>query len=293
MQIAFHIGANCTDEDRLLKSVLRNADVLLQQGIAVPGPGRYRKLIREAIESLDGAQPTAEARDVLLDAIVEDDKITRLVLSNDNFLTVPKRIFDHGVFYHQAEKKVRGLHSLFPEDDIALFMGMRHPASFLQETATRAGVTGLGEYLGVLQPLELRWSDVIRRIKLAAPQTPLYVWCNEDTPLIWEELIRLFSGVSADMPIAGQFDVLSTIIGPEGLEMLTSGMASLADDDIEARQDLIADILETHALPEQVEDHIDLPELTDAVVQAMTASYEADLDVIGQMEGVELILPFD
>ena len=70
MQIAFHIGANCTDEDRLLKSVLRNADALLQQGIAVPGPGRYRKLIREAIESLDGAHPAQEARDVLLDAIV-------------------------------------------------------------------------------------------------------------------------------------------------------------------------------------------------------------------------------
>ncbi|KQI70987.1 hypothetical protein AN191_14860 [Loktanella sp. 5RATIMAR09] len=293
MQIAFHIGANCTDEDRLLKSVLRNADVLLQQGIAVPGPGRYRKLLREAIDALDGAPPTPDARDVLLDAIVEDDKITRLVLSNDNFLTVPRRIFDHGVFYHQAEKKVRGLHSLFPDDDIMLFMGMRHPASFLQETATRAGVTGLSEYLGLLAPLELRWSDVIRRIKRAAPQTPLYVWCNEDTPLIWEELIRLFSAIPADMPVAGQFDVLSGIVSAAGLELLTSGITALDHDDIDARQDLIADILETHALPEQLEDRIDLPELTDAVVQAMTASYEADLDVIRQMEGVELILPFD
>jgi len=293
MQIAFHIGANCTDEDRLLKSVLRNADALLQQGIAVPGPGRYRKLIREAIESLDGAHPAQEARDVLLDAIVEDDKITRLVLSNDNFLTVPKRIFDHSVFYHQAEKKVRGLHSLFPNDQIALFMGMRHPASFLQETATRAGMTSLTEYLGVLQPLELRWSYVIQRIKRAAPQTPLYVWCNEDTPLIWEELIRLFSGVSADMPIAGQFDVLASIISAEGLQVLTSGIAALTDDDIDARQEFIANVLDTHALPDQLEDSIDLPELDGRTVEAMTASYEADLDVIGRMEGVEVILPFD
>lgn len=293
MQIAFHIGANCTDEDRLLKSVFRNADALLQQGIAVPGPGRYRKLLREAIDGLDGARPTSDARDVLLDAIVEDDKITRLVLSNDNFLTVPRRIFDHGVFYHQAEKKVHGLQSLFPDDDITLFMGMRHPASFLQETATRAGVTNLGEYLGLLSPLDLRWSDVIRRIKRAAPQIPLYVWCNEDTPLIWEELIRLFSGIPSDMPVAGQFDVLSGIVTAEGLELLTSGVAALDHDDVDARQDLIADILETRALPEQVEDRIDLPELNDAVVQAMTASYEADLDLIGQMEGVALILPFD
>lgn len=293
MQIAFHIGANCTDEDRLLKSVLRNADTLLQEGIAVPGPGRYRKLLREAIDALDGGRPTADARDVLVDAIVEDDKITRLVLSNDNFLTVPRRIFDHGVFYHQAEKKVHGLHSLFPNDDITLFMGMRHPASFLQETATRAGVTGLNEYLGLLPPLELRWSDVIRRIKRAAPRTPLYVWCNEDTPLIWEELIRLFSGVPADMPVAGQFDVLSGVVSAEGLALLTSRIAALDHDDVDARQDLIAEALETHALPEQLEESIDLPELNEDVVRAMTESYEADLDLIGRMEGVELILPFD
>ncbi|MEJ8560017.1 hypothetical protein QTO30_01325 [Yoonia sp. GPGPB17] len=138
MQIAFHIGANCTDEDRLLKSALKNANTLLQQGIAVPGPGKYRKLIREAIDTLAEGAPRADARDVLLDAIVDEDNITRLLLSNDNFITIPKRIFDHSVFYHQAEKKVSGLHRLFPHDDIALFLGMRHPASFLQETATRA-----------------------------------------------------------------------------------------------------------------------------------------------------------
>ena len=46
MQIAFHIGAHCTDEDRLLKSILKNAQMLSQLGIVVPGPGKYRSLIR-------------------------------------------------------------------------------------------------------------------------------------------------------------------------------------------------------------------------------------------------------
>ncbi|PJI92369.1 hypothetical protein BC777_1218 [Yoonia maricola] len=293
MQIAFHIGANCTDEDRLLKSTLKNADTLLQHGIAVPGPGKYRKLIREAIETVAEGAPATGARDVLLDAIVEDDDVTRLVLSNDNFITIPKRIFDHSVFYHQAEKKLRGLHSLFPDDDISLFLGLRHPASFLQETATRAGMQSLRHYLGVLSPLEVLWSDVIQRIKLAAPATPLYVWCNEDTPLIWEELIRLFAGVAADTPITGQFDVLSNIISPAGMQALQTRIADIGPEDIDARQTLIADILEAHALPDLVEDSITLPELDDAVVDAMSAAYEADLEIIADMEGVELILPFD
>ncbi|EBA10613.1 hypothetical protein [Roseobacter sp. CCS2] len=293
MQIAFHIGANCTDEDRLLKSVLKNADTFLQQGTAVPGPGKYRKLIREAIEMLAEGAPTADARDVLLDAIVEDDEIKRLVLSNDNFITIPKRIFDHSVFYHQAEKKVRGLHALFPNDDITLFLGMRHPASFLQDTATRAGVQSLAHYLGVLSPVEVLWSDVIRRIKLAAPNTPLYVWCNEDTPLIWEELIRLLAGVSVDTPITGQYDVLSNIISPEGMQGFLARIVDTDPADIDARQTLIAEVLEEHALPDLVEDSISLPQLDETVVATITDAYEADLDVIAAMEGVELILPFD
>jgi len=293
MQIAFHIGANCTDEDRLLKSILKNADALLQQGIAVPGPGKYRKLIREAIESLDGGTPAGGARDVLLDAIVEDDDIARIVLANDNFITIPKRIFDHSVFYHQAEKKVHGLHALFPDDEVSLFMGLRHPASFLQETMRRADVSSLAQYLGVLPPQEVHWSDVVRRIKRAAPQTPLYVWCNEDTPLIWEELMRLQSGIADDTPMTGQFDILSDIITRQGMQELAMRMDSIAPGDVEARENLIADVLEAHALPDLIEDSIGLPELDDLMVQAMTEAYEADLDVIAKMDGVELILPFD
>lgn len=293
MQIAFHIGANCTDEDRLLKSILKNASALIQEGIAVPGPGKYRKLIRETIQSLDGALPNPDTRDILLDAIVEEDNIKRLVMSNDNFIAIPKRIFDHGVFYHQAEMKVRGLHQLFPNDEISLFFGMRNPASFLQDTARRAQATDLGAFLGLLTPLEIQWSDVIRRIKLAAPQTPLYVWCNEDTPLIWEELIRLQSGIAADSSIAGQFDVLSGIVSQDGMAHLTTALSGLPDNDIGARQDLVADVLETYALDEHVEESIDLAELNADVVTAITQGYETDLETIAGMEGVELILPFD
>jgi hypothetical protein len=53
MQIVYHIGANCTDQDRLLKSVLKNAETFAAQGVKVPGPGKYRRLIRDTIQKLD------------------------------------------------------------------------------------------------------------------------------------------------------------------------------------------------------------------------------------------------
>lgn len=292
LQIAFHIGANCTDEDRLLKSILKNTDALVQQSIAVPGPGKYRRLIREAIQALDGEHPAPDTRNILIDAIVEDDEIVRLVMSNDNFLTVPKRIFDHSLFYPQADTKVRGLHQLFPNDELTLFIGLRNPASFLQEAARRAQPASLQTYLGMQDAVELRWSDVIRRIKLAAPQTPLYVWCNEDTPLIWEDLIRRISGISAQDQVIGRTDLLSDLVTPEGLTVLKSRLDACPIDDRMERHNIIADIMEAYAVPDSRDEEIDLPGLDADTVAEMSEAYEADIDQIGEMEGVELILPF-
>ncbi len=292
MQIAFHIGAHCTDEDRLLKSVLKNADVLWPQGIAVPGPGKYRSLIREAIKGLAGSDPHPDMRDILLDAISDTEDLRRLVLTNENFICIPTRIFEHGVFYPQAETKTRGLHRLFPDDEISLFLTLRNPAGFLQDVMRRMQQTGIGASLGALAPEEIRWSDVVRRIKQGAPDTPLTVWCNEDSPLLWDQLIRRLSGVDAQSPITGSTDLLAGVLDAAGLTLLTDSLAQIPYATEVDKHDLIAAIWAEHALPEAVDEDITLPELDAPLVAQITALYEEDLAVIDAMPGVELLLPF-
>ena len=289
MHIAFHIGANCTDEDRLLKSILRNAPALLQQDIVVPGPGKYRGLLRETIQGLAGAPASSEAREILLDAIIEQEDAARVVLTNDNFITIPKRIFDHGVFYSQTETKLRGLRKLFPEDELSLYFSIRHPVSFLQDVARLAEANSLRHYLGLMSPFEMRWSDVIKRIKRGAPDAPLYVWCNEDAPLIWEDLIRLQSGLSEDVPVEGATDTLARILGPEGIAAIkTTPMPT----DRVARHSFIGDLIERYGQPEMIEEEIDHPELTPELIATMSDVYEEDLETIDALDGVKLILPF-
>ncbi len=292
MQIAFQIGANCTDEDRLLKSVLKNADSLLRQHIAVPGPGKYRSLIRETIQGLDGARPAPDTRDILLDAIIDNDNVRRIVMTNDNFICVPNRIFENGLFYPQAEPKTRSLHQLFPDDDISLFMGIRNPVTFLQETLKRAKAVTLSEYLGLMHPEEVRWSDVIRRIKAGAPDTPLTVWCNEDTPLLWEQLIRALSGLHPDVDVVGGLDMLSSIITDAGMAQLAETLRTAPPATDAARYDLIASIWEQHAIEDAVEDVIDLPELDPVLVAEMSDAYEDDLGKIAAIDGITLLMPY-
>jgi hypothetical protein len=292
MQIAYHIGANCTDQERLLKSVLRNASALLSQGIVVPGPSKYRRLLRETIEGLDGRPPKPGTRDILLDAILETDTAARLVMANDNFIAIPKRIFDNAIFYPQVELKVGSLSRLFPDDDITFFIGMRHPAAFLQEVARRAEAARLRDFLGQLSPLDLRWSDVIARIRKFAPQARVVTWCNEDTPLIWEDLIRMLSGTDPQTEIVGQLDVAATILTPEGIGKLKSALDQDPHMDRVARHEVIASMIEAHGRPDVMEDEVRYPELNDNLIAAMTEIYDEDLDLIDTMDGVELVLPF-
>ncbi len=292
MQVAFHIGANCTDEDRLLKSIFKNADILLQDGVAVPGPSRYRRLLRETIQGLGDDPPAPDTRDILLDAIIENDNIRRVVLTNDNFICIPRRIFDHGAFYPQAELKVRALHRLFPRDDIELFLSIRNPVTFLQETFERAEAPDLDTYLGFMRPEEMRWSDVVRRIKAGAPDTPLTVWCHEDSPLLWEQLIRRQSGASPEMAIRGGLDPLSGLIDQTGLSELQQALTAQQPPDDATRHDMIAAIWEAHAIDDAAEYEIDLIDFAPDRIDHLTDLYDRDVEVIDAMEGVTLLLPF-
>lgn len=220
---------------------------------------------------------------------MEEDEVKRIALTNDNFIAIPKRVFDHSVFYRQTENKVRGLCRLFQTMRCRSIFSIRNPVSYLQDIAKRAETTNLSDYLGLCQPLEINWSDVIKRIKRAAPGAQLCVWRNEDTPLIWEDLIRLQSDIALDTPLSGQYDVLSRIISDEGMQTL---QAIEMPSDRVARHNLIADLIKVFPLSEMMNQTIDLPELSRGLIAAMSAGYEHDLDVIDQIEGVELILPF-
>ncbi len=292
MQIAFHIGANCTASDRLLKSILKNADSLLAEGIAVPGPGRYRSLIREAIGTLAGARPAPDTRDILIDTIVENDNVRRAVFSNDNFICVPNRIFDHGLLYSQVDTKTRGLSQLFEGDEITLYLAIRNPATFLQEAFERSSTETIAEYLGIMHPLEIKWSDMVRRLKAAVPDITLTIWCHEDSPLLWEQLIREISGVDPHTSIAGGLDMLSSIISRDGMALLNQQLRDNPPASNAARHELIAEIWESHALEEEIEDEINLAELDPDMIAQMTQMYDDDVDYIGQMDGVRLLVPF-
>lgn len=291
MQIVYHIGANCTDQDKLLKSLLKNADTFAERGIKVPGPGKYRRLIRETIQTLDGQPPAPEAREILLDAILDDSSCNRLVMSHSQFMCVPRRVFEGGVFYGLAEYKLEGLARLFPDDEIEIFLGLRNPATFIPAVFEEAPVAEFSDFLNGVDPMQVRWSDLLARIRNLLPRASITTWCNEDTPMIWAQLIREVAGVDPLTKITGGFDLLAAIISAEGMRKFVTYLRANPPQTENQKRRIIAAFLEKYALDEEVEDEVDLPGWTEQTVATMTDLYDADMERIHRMPGVTFIAP--
>ncbi|MBB3713900.1 hypothetical protein FHS00_003507 [Limimaricola variabilis] len=290
MDIAFHIGANCTDEDRLLRSVTKNLPNLAGRGTRVPNPARYRRLLRETIQHLRGGSPEPDTRDVLIDAILDHGETTeRLVLGNPAFICTPARICEAGCFHELAGFKARSLAALFPEDRIEMFLGIRNPASFLPACWEQARGRGFDEFMAGLDPRTILWSDVVARLRQAAPEARLTVWCDEDSALIWPELVRALAGLDEDAPVEGGLDLVDEIMRPEGAARLRDYLASHPPANAAQQRRVVSAFLDKYARAEVVETEIDLPGWDTALLADLTAIYEADLQRIAAMEGVRFL----
>lgn len=291
MQLVFHTGAHFTEEERLMKCLLRNKDVFGAQGTAVPGPGKYRKLLRETMEAMDVSELAENAREVLLDAILDHETADRVVLSNGHFFGASRVAIRRGLMYPKAAKRMVQMAEIFDTDEIELFMALRNPATFLPAAFSRSPKTEPVDFMGGVDPRAVRWSDTLLRIRDAVPKISITVWCNEDAPLIWPEIIREMGSLEHTQKIKGSYDLLSEIMMPEGMTRFRAYLDKHPTmTEIQKRRVMVA-FLDKFAIDEAIEEELDMPGWTDALVNEMTQTYDDDVFAIARIPGVQVISP--
>lgn len=290
MQVVFHIGAHCTDEGRLVRTLLKNRDVLAGAGTHVPGPGKYRQVLRDAVNQLRGAPASRETQDVVLEAIDAGAATHRIVLSNESFVSVHARALDEGTLYPRAYKTT-WLRNVFPDDEVEFFLAIRDPAAFVPAIFATQPDRDFRGFVGEIDPAALRWSDLVARIREANPDSPITVWCNEDTPLIWPEVIREIGGVDALTPIEGGLEIAEEIMTEEGGRRLRAYLASHPPQTAVMQRRVIAAFLDKFAREEALEEELDLPGWTAELIAMLGEAYEEDLFEIARLPGVTLIAP--
>lgn len=291
MQVIFHCGAHGTEEDRLLKTLLRNKDRFRLHGTVVPGPGKYRYLLKDCMAALQEGQATTEARDVLWDAILEEEQADRVLLSNANFFGSQRQSIEGSQFYPEAEARLLSLQHLFAQDKLELYIGLRNPATILPGLLENAHPDRKAQVLSNLDPFHLRWSDLLTRLRRAVPQVPLNVWCFEDMPLIWAQIIRDMSGLEMNQRLDGGMDLLSTIMSREGMRRLRQYLAQHPDMSETQQRRVMAAFLDKYVREDELEEEIDLPGWSEALIESVTALYEEDMQIVQRIPGVTMITP--
>ena len=290
MRIVYHLGAHFTDDERLLRCLLKNRDVLGQNEVVVPGPNRYRRLLRETATKLRGQAASVDEQALILDQIMEEDHANRLILSWESFLSLPNYVMSTKL-YPAAGERVRAFCQIFPDIEAEFHLAIRNPASFLPQLYERLKPESYRDFLNGADPFDIYWSEVIERIVDANPGVPLTVWCDEDTPLVWPEVLRAVAGLPEAAQLAGEDDLVASLMSGEGLARMHAYLQSHPPQNATQRRRIVSAFLDKFALPERLEQDLEMPGWTPEMVAEMTTLYDEDVGRIAAMPEITFLRP--
>ncbi|WP_204114730.1 hypothetical protein [Shimia biformata] len=291
MQVVLHTGAHFTDEDRLLNCLEMNRDLLATQGVSLPRPKSYRRRLRDLLHDVQAAPLADGVMQTFLDEVNTLPDPDRVVFSNENFFGVPKIAIKDNKFYPVAEGRLADFCSLFPGDSVEMFMGIRNPATLLPALLRGSPAESLDTLTDGSVPTALRWSELVTRLRENLPTISLTIWCNEDTPMIWDQLMREMSGVDPMVKLEGVDALLAEIMSKEGMTRYRAYLDSHPGMTEVQKRRVIAAFLDKFALEDVLEEELDLPGWTDEFVETLTDIYDEDVYQIERMPGVNLITP--
>ena len=295
MRIVYHLGAHCTDDERLLRCLLKNRGLLARQGIIVPGPAQYRNLMRDTAIALKGQAASADTQALVLEQIMQDDHAERLILSWENFLSLAPWVVDGGL-YPLAGDRTRAFAQIFPQIEAEFHLAIRNPAGFLpavyaKQKKMKGGKASYDDFIKGVDLFGLRWSQVVDSILTQNPGVPLTVWCDEDTPLIWPEVLQAVAGFPPGTALEDADELLTQIMPAEGLKRMQAYIDSHPVTSVEMRRRIVSAFLDKFALPDQISTEVEMPGWTEATAETLTHQYELDVARIAATPGLKFITP--
>lgn len=288
MDIAIHLGAHCTDEDRILRALQGDGKMLAAHGVVVPHPGRARPALRKALQAGKGSLLPGAGK-ALTTELLEGATASRIILSHEGFLGSYARIMVDNAIYSDAGDKAVALRDLFPGHQCAFYLGIRNPATFIPALFEASSIEDFGTFVAGQDVGQVAWSPVIDTIRQACPDVPLTVWCNEDLPLIWPDILQAVSGVaerhsSDDM-------ILREVMTEAGFKRLQTYLRDNPTPTLTMWRKVITAFLGKYADESKVEEEISLPGWSQEVIATLTHLYERDLDAIRSRADITFLAP--
>ncbi|MCK0167412.1 hypothetical protein MWU52_07630 [Jannaschia sp. S6380] len=288
MEIAIHLGAHCTDEDLLLRTLADNGALLDRARVHIPAGNKARPVLRRALQGASRS-PTANAPDALVDDLLRGALADRMVLSYEGFLGTYATALAGPRLYPDAGDRCRSLCRIFDSHDVSFFLAVRNLATFVPALFQASSVERFEDFMAGHDLGRVTWSEPVSAIREACPEAPLTLWCNEDLPLIWPDVLQAVSEI--DDTMKGQNAILRQIMTREGFRRMD---AYLQENPAPARstwRKVVTAFLAKYADEAVIEPEIALPGWTGEMIAGLSDLYERDVARLKAMEDVTFIAP--
>ena len=291
MKVVLHAGAHVTDEGRLIECLLQNRNLLSEHGTEVPKPAVYLRLIREILHATMDTGISDDTRNEVRTTILKEATPDRLILANQRFFGTPKMAAFDGVLYKTAEARLGFYQQMFMGDSIELFMGICNPAIFLPELLKQTQLTTMDSFLRDKSPFDVRWSDLILRMREAAPNVGITIWCNEDAPLIWGRIMREMAGLKPEVVMKGEYSLMQEIMRQDGMKRFEAYLREKTGLSEAQKRHVATVFLEKYAIEDALTHEVDIPGWTDEIVGRLTEIYDEDMAEIARIPNIRVITP--
>ena len=289
MQLVIHAGAAFTDEGRMSQSLQANWRVLSENGATSPRPRKFRREIEPVLQSLWTDSPTSELHAQVRKLIPTEPDITRMILTSEDFFGDKLMAIHEGQFYPFAGQWLAYVDRILQDTQIELFFALLNPGIFIPKVLLSLTESQRRHIIVNTDLSCLSWLSVIEDIRDLAPNVKMTLWSNEDTPLIWGDILRAMGNLQEDVPLSDEYGLLTSLINSEGQrEALTLARQKPPLSRKALRVELTR-IFKDCAEPEKVEEEIDLPGWSDDVLNAFSELYEQDLSQIKAMPDVRFL----
>jgi len=216
MQIVYHIGAHCTDQESLHASLVKNNEMLVQKRVAPASTPKYQNIICGHLKAKAAGSRLEKTRLELLADILGNTEADRAIFTNGNFIRVPNRIFENEVFYMLAVEKLQAFGTLFSGHDIEISICIRDPESFIPAAFGELHGRSYDRLTAGTRAEVLQWHGLIDQIRATSPNAKITAWCNENTPFIWPRLLRCVMCLTDEDPVEGGYDLIASALTQSG-----------------------------------------------------------------------------
>lgn len=289
MQVAIHAGAAFTDEGSLLRSLQANRQILADNGAILFGPRRFRQEFRPAFRFMHDTTQRNAALDRIRGTLPPDDSAQRSIFLSDHMFGGGESYLEDGQLYPLAGQRMAFLDEAFADAQVELFFALKNPGSFVPKHLMTLSEAEREDLIRSTDLSCLGWSHMIDDIRDLAPNVQITLWCNEDCPFIWGDVIRAISGLSYDADVRGEYALLLSLLTEDGQRQAGSLIESATAYNRSDVRGELGLILAENALPEMVEEELELPGWSAEVVEAFSELYEQEVDRLQTLPGVRML----